>query len=572
MTTLKFVDCHNMVAFLSKPTESEGFEHIVDFLNAHPIRYALMVNPTIYVSCIEQFWSTAKAKTINEERQLHALVYGKKIIIIESPVRRDLQLADEEGVDCLPNYTIHEQLALMGYENPSQKLTFYKSFFSHQWKFLIHTILQCLSPKTTAWNEFSSIMASAIICLATNQKFNFSKMIFDSMIRNLDNVFGKFLMYQRFVQTFLDNQLDKRPSHKRKYIAPCHTKKIFANVKRIGKDFSGRVTPLFQTMVVQNQKQMGEGLANLTNPQHTPTFIHTTPQPQKTQKHRKPRRKDTEVPQPSGPTESVADEAVYKEVDDSGGPRCQETMGDTIAQTRFENVSKQSYDPLLARDKVLALEKTKTTQAAEITSLKKRVESSNEEENLDKEASKQERKIDDIVDDIDVTLVNDVMNDANMFDVNDLDGEEVVAEKEVVAKKEVVAEKEVAVNEKNVEVVSTTKPKVSVADTLVSAATTTAADKEMTLAQAIIEIKSTKTKAKWIVMQEPSESTPTISLQQPSQVKSQGSKDKGKAKMIEPEKPLKNKHQIKFDEEVSLKLQAQFEEEERLARERAQQE
>ncbi|GJV82418.1 hypothetical protein Tco_1522316 [Tanacetum coccineum] len=41
--------------------------------------------------------------------------------------------------------------------------------------------------KTTAWNEFSSTMASAIICLATNQKFNFSKYIFESMVKNLDN-------------------------------------------------------------------------------------------------------------------------------------------------------------------------------------------------------------------------------------------------------------------------------------------------------------------------------------------------------------------------------------------------
>ncbi|GKF36967.1 hypothetical protein Tco_0113725 [Tanacetum coccineum] len=114
MATLKFVDTHNMVAFLSKPTESDGFEQIVDFLNAHPIRYALTINPIIYISCIEQFWSTVMAKTINGEEQLHALVNGKKIIIIESSVRRDLQLADEEGVDCLPNSTIFEQLILMG--------------------------------------------------------------------------------------------------------------------------------------------------------------------------------------------------------------------------------------------------------------------------------------------------------------------------------------------------------------------------------------------------------------------------------------------------------------------------
>nr|GEV48632.1 hypothetical protein [Tanacetum cinerariifolium] len=61
---------------------------------------------------------------------------------------------------CLPNDAIFEGLAKMWYEKPSQKLTFYKDFFSPQWKFLILTILQRLSAKTTAWNEFSSTMAS----------------------------------------------------------------------------------------------------------------------------------------------------------------------------------------------------------------------------------------------------------------------------------------------------------------------------------------------------------------------------------------------------------------------------
>ncbi|GJU42339.1 hypothetical protein Tco_1195296 [Tanacetum coccineum] len=96
MTTLKFADTHNIVAFLSKPAESDGFEQIVDFLNAQPIRYALMVNPTIYISCIKQLWTTDMVKTINEEVQLHVLVDGKKIIISKASVRRDLKLEDEE--------------------------------------------------------------------------------------------------------------------------------------------------------------------------------------------------------------------------------------------------------------------------------------------------------------------------------------------------------------------------------------------------------------------------------------------------------------------------------------------
>ncbi|GJV03929.1 hypothetical protein Tco_1337498 [Tanacetum coccineum] len=222
MSTPKFADSHNMVAFLAKPTESEEFEKTVDFLNANPIKYALT---------------------------LQALVDGKKVIITETSVRRDLQLEDAEGIECLPNADIFEQLALMGYEKPSQKLTFYKAFFSPQLKFLIHTILQCLSAKSTAWNKFSSTMASTIICLATNQKFNFSKYIFEGMVKNVDSSV-KFLMYPRFVQVFLDKQVGDMSTHDEIFVTPSHTKKVFGNMKRVRKGFSGAVTSLFPTMMV----------------------------------------------------------------------------------------------------------------------------------------------------------------------------------------------------------------------------------------------------------------------------------------------------------------------------------
>ncbi|GKC81040.1 hypothetical protein Tco_1136757 [Tanacetum coccineum] len=435
----------------------------------------------------KKFWSTIVAKTINGEEQLHALVDGKKIIITESSIRRDLQLADEEGVDCLPNSNIFEQLIL-------------------------------ISPKTTAWNEFSSTMASTII-------------------------------YQ---------QLDGMSTHKRIYIAPSHTKKIFGNMRRVGKGFSGRVTPLFQTMVVQNQSQLGEGSAIPTDPHHTPTFIQPSTQPQKTQQPRKPKRKDTQVPQPSDPIENVADEAVHKELGDSlvraattassleaeqdsgninktqskatpnesssqgtnsgGGPWCQETMGDTIAQTRFESVSKHSNDSLLARgntlqsdedrlkldelmalcttlqNRVLDLEKTKTTQHNEIASLKRRVKK------LEKKDS----------------AAGDIVSTAS-------------------------------------------------AATTVSAATTTTATiktvDDITLAQALEEMESTKPKKKGVVIQELGESTTTISSQQ--------SEEKGKGILIKPMKPMNKKNQIRLNEETALNLQAEFNEEERLAREKA---
>ncbi|GJW11818.1 hypothetical protein Tco_1577645 [Tanacetum coccineum] len=123
MSTPKFAETHNLVAFLDKPKESEGFEQIIDFLNASFIRYMLTIQ---------------------------ALVDGKKVIVTETSERRTLHLKDAKGTDCLPTATI----------------------FSKQ---------ERIGAKTTAWNGSSSTMASGIICLATNQIFNFSKYIFDNM-------------------------------------------------------------------------------------------------------------------------------------------------------------------------------------------------------------------------------------------------------------------------------------------------------------------------------------------------------------------------------------------------------
>ncbi|GJS29536.1 putative ribonuclease H-like domain-containing protein [Tanacetum coccineum] len=294
----KFAETHNVVAFLEKPEESDGFVEIIDFLKASSVSYALIVNPVIYTSCIEQFWATAKVQTVNGVRQLQALVDKKRVIVTESSIRRDLHLDDAEGTDCLPTATIFEELARMGYEKPSQKLTFYKAFFSPQWKYFIHTITQCLSAKSTAWNEFSSSMASLIICLATNQKFNLSKYIFDAMVKHLDGGV-KFLLYPRFLQVFINQQLGNMSTHKKIFVNPFHTKKVFANMKRAGKDFSGRITPLFDTMMVQPIEEIGEDSDHPTN--STPIPIIDQPssssQPKKDKPSKKAQRQEAEVPQ-----------------------------------------------------------------------------------------------------------------------------------------------------------------------------------------------------------------------------------------------------------------------------------
>nr|GFA97237.1 hypothetical protein [Tanacetum cinerariifolium] len=170
-----FADTHNVVAILEKSDASEGFAQIIDFLSGSYINYALTVSPYIYISCVKQFWNTTVVKRSGDVTRLHALVDKKKIVIFEDAICEILRLDDAEGMVCLPNEEILAGLAQMGYEKPSTKLTFYKAFFSSQWKFLIHTIIQSLSAKKTSWNEFSTAMASVVICLSKGQRFNFSR-------------------------------------------------------------------------------------------------------------------------------------------------------------------------------------------------------------------------------------------------------------------------------------------------------------------------------------------------------------------------------------------------------------
>nr|GEY64476.1 hypothetical protein [Tanacetum cinerariifolium] len=188
-----FADTHNVVAILKKSDAAEGFEQIINFLSGSYIPYALSVNPPIYISCIKQFWNTASVKRSDDVTRLQALVDRKKIVISEDVIREILQLNDAEGVVCLPNEEIFAGLAQMGYEKPFTKLTFYKAFFSSQWKFLIHTLLQSLNAKRTSSNEFSTAMAYAVICLSKGHKSKFSKYIFDSLVRNVD-ISSKFYM------------------------------------------------------------------------------------------------------------------------------------------------------------------------------------------------------------------------------------------------------------------------------------------------------------------------------------------------------------------------------------------
>nr|GEU63845.1 hypothetical protein [Tanacetum cinerariifolium] len=253
---------------------------------------------------------------------------------------------------------------------------------------------------------------------------------------------------------------------------------------------------------------------------------------------------------------------------DSGGPMCQETIEDTITQTKFERVSKHSNDSLLARgntlqsdedrmkldemmtlctnlqNRVLDLEQTKTTQKKEIASqqdeiasLKRRVKK------LEKRNRSRTHKLKRLYK-VGLSTRVESSGDEEGWDV--LGGEEMFVAGQ---------------NENGVEEV------VDVAQVSIAATTVTITIEEITLAQAFEALSTSKPKVKGIVFQEPCKSTTTTTI-----IYSQQSQDKGKGIMIEEPMKPKKKDQIRLNEEAAKKLQAEFDEEERLAREKAEKE
>nr|GFB87226.1 hypothetical protein [Tanacetum cinerariifolium] len=110
----------------------------------NPLPTRLILANTFWVRAGEVyfvFWTTIAVKKVNDVTRLQALVDKKKVVVTEATIRDALRLDDAKGVECLPNKEIFAELATIGYKKPSTKLTFYKAFFSSQWKFLIHTIL-----------------------------------------------------------------------------------------------------------------------------------------------------------------------------------------------------------------------------------------------------------------------------------------------------------------------------------------------------------------------------------------------------------------------------------------------
>ncbi|GJW98591.1 hypothetical protein Tco_0180399, partial [Tanacetum coccineum] len=172
---------------------------------------------------------------------LVATIDGREVVVTESLIRAQLQLDDANGIFDMQIDDIFAGMGAIGYP-PGRTLTFLKHHLSPQWRFLVHTILHCLSPKAGSWNQFPSSIATALICLSTGRVYNFSRFILEGMIANVKATKHKFLMYPRFLQMLVAIETaDRTPRPTFGF-----TRKLFSNMKL---KWEGEAIPLTPPML-----------------------------------------------------------------------------------------------------------------------------------------------------------------------------------------------------------------------------------------------------------------------------------------------------------------------------------
>ncbi|GJT66591.1 hypothetical protein Tco_1018071 [Tanacetum coccineum] len=238
MAGLDFCSKHNMVAYLEKNDGNTKFHQIMDFLIRSSIHFTLTVSPIVSTLFVEQFWTSAKSRIVNNISYIDAFVAGKPVTILEASIRSDLLFDDADGIDTLNNQAIFDTIQLMRYKGDLNTLTFNKALFSPQWKFLFHTMNHCISSKSTSWDQIPTNIATA---------------------------------------------LKDVPVPKDHFLVPTLTKKVLTFMVKKGKNFLGNVTPLFYSMLVQPTKDEGEVSERPSESQPIPSLTHPSedqPEPQ----------------------------------------------------------------------------------------------------------------------------------------------------------------------------------------------------------------------------------------------------------------------------------------------------
>ncbi|KAI3732508.1 hypothetical protein L1987_63713 [Smallanthus sonchifolius] len=258
MNRLKFEPKHNICACLTTNTKkARGYEEIVRFLTKSRINTAISTQVRVFEKHVREFWDNVEYKHVNKEIWIESTVGGNKIKVTKQVIREVLKFRDAADFPYKINrIAVFGIIMNMGYEGTFLRRQVTKTMFGKQWRYLVHVLIHCLSPRTSGFDQIGEVFIRALVCLATHRRFNFSRMIFEAMISNFvgPRQNYKFLMYPRFVQMIINTLLPNMENDGVELPLETMQEIIFSSMNNVRKTskFSGTVTPLFPNMLEEN--------------------------------------------------------------------------------------------------------------------------------------------------------------------------------------------------------------------------------------------------------------------------------------------------------------------------------
>ncbi|KAI3668254.1 hypothetical protein L6452_43331 [Arctium lappa] len=575
MASMAFIDEHNEIAMLQKPKQAAGFHQIVDFLKSSHIALALTVSPPIYIEHQRQFWANATIITENGVQMIKTRVCDKPLTVTEEVIRISLRLDDASSITFIPNDELFSSLTRMGYGGPLGV-------------------------------------------------FNFSKMIFSDLVSNMGNK-KSFFMYPRFVQEVITHELTDIPHLVGVYVPKPPKGKVFSNMRRSAGDSEGVDTPLFPTMMVVSHTD--EGMAAGSRPpldhptasQSQPSHSKSIPQsllekrtsPITQTYKRKQVKKAPSLLVPSTPKpliplrensplgninretkgvspnpkevlseeeeEHMGDEAATTPAsteEDSGninktspmatlneqsfkGPRCQETTGvDSAFARQKTSTNKRSNDPSIGGNT--------PGEGEDRYDYDELMETMG---NINLDVIKQGKEIEEMKLVILSQQVQITKLKKMVISLGEINMKEATKEGELDGMKYGVEGEKAAVSEQAAETINAASSSgatetVTTADMNKAAETVKEVLTELEIAETLIKAKhdtpKVTSKAKGVTIKERGDAV------MKSRSEKVISKEKGKAKLVESDQPLKKQKLVESDEALARKIQADIEQEERV--------
>ncbi|KAJ0589067.1 hypothetical protein HanIR_Chr04g0181861 [Helianthus annuus] len=208
-TEIPFKNSHSLLGLLTKPGTTDVFDSIITIMAKSKYKTLLTADAPIYLATQREFWKNATLEKQGDiATAIQSSIKGKAVHITPQSISEVFQLDDQAGKTSFTKNELHIDFIERGYEaTMMKKLTLEKGYFPPAPRFLFHTLLLCVSNKTTSFNEIPIKIQNLGYAILQEENYNYSREIFKDLVNNVES--KSFLLFPRFISYYFQKKFSK---------------------------------------------------------------------------------------------------------------------------------------------------------------------------------------------------------------------------------------------------------------------------------------------------------------------------------------------------------------------------